>query len=120
MSFKKPPDKYRTIKCSLKSILRNELNQPKLFDNCNRTHQLVIHTYHLLRLWVLNKYHNKQEIPLITDDTIKMAFKSLLQDSQRPHFLFLQSKNKKFLFIIYKKKRQCRQTTFSILTLVAV
>ena len=84
MSSKKPPDKYRTIKCSLKSILKNELNQTKLFDACYRTHQIVIHTYQFLRLWILNKYHNKQEIPIITDDTIKMAFKSLLKDSQGP------------------------------------
>ena len=69
MSSKKPPDKYRTIKCSLKSILKNELNQTKLFDACYRTHQIVIHTYQFLRLWILNKYHNKQEIPIITDDT---------------------------------------------------
>ena len=81
---KKPPDKYRTIKCSLKSISKNELNQTKLFDACYRTHQIVIHTYQFLRLWILNKYHNKQEISIITDDTIKMAFKSLLKDSQGP------------------------------------
>ena len=56
MSSKKPPDKYRTIKCSLKSISKNELNQTKLFDACYRTHQIVIHTYQFLRLWILNKY----------------------------------------------------------------
>jgi hypothetical protein len=82
--LKKPPDKYRTIKCSLKSISKNELNQTKLFDACYRTHQIVIHIYQFLRLWILKKYHNKQEIPIITDDTIKMAFKSLLKDSQGP------------------------------------
>jgi hypothetical protein len=82
--LKKPPDKYRTIKCSLKSISNNELNQTKLFDACYRTHQIVIHTYQFLRLWILKKYHNKQDIPIITDDTIKMAFKSLLKDSQGP------------------------------------
>ena len=31
MSSKKPPDKYRTIKCSLKSISKNELNQKLIF-----------------------------------------------------------------------------------------
>ena len=81
---KKPPDKYRTIKCSLESIVKNELNQSKLFNACYRTHQIVIHTYQFLRLWILNKYHNKKDIPIITDDTIKMAFKSLLKDSQGP------------------------------------
>lgn len=84
MTSKKPPDKYRTIKCSLKSISKNELNKNKLFNACYRIYQIVIHTYQFLRLWILNKYHNKQEIPIITDDTIKMAFKSLIKDSQGP------------------------------------
>ena len=84
VEIKKPPDKYRTIKCSLKSITKGSLNNTTLFDACLRTHQIVIHTYQFLRLWILNKYHNKQEIPTITDDTIKMAFKSLLKDSQGP------------------------------------
>ncbi len=84
MNSKKPPDKYKTIKCSFKSIATNELKQSKVFDACYRTHQLVIHTYYLMRLWILNKYHNDTVIPIITDDTIKMAFKSLLLDSQGP------------------------------------
>ena len=84
MSSKKPPDKYRTIKCSLNAISNNELNQNKLADACFRTHQIVIHTYQFLRLWILNKYHNGQEIPIIKDDTIKMAFKSLLKDCRGP------------------------------------
>jgi hypothetical protein len=84
VEIKKPPDKYRTIKCSLKSITKSSLNNTTLFDACLRTHQIVIHTYHFLRLWILNKYHKNKNIPFITDDTIKMAFKALLKDSQGP------------------------------------
>ena len=84
VEIKKPPDKYRTIKCSLKSIIKPALNNTTLFDACMRTHQIVIHTYHFLRLWILHKYHNKKDIPFISDDTIKMAFKALLKDSQGP------------------------------------
>jgi hypothetical protein len=84
VEIKKPPDKYRTIKCSLKSIIKPTLNNTTLFDACMRTHKIVIHTYHFLRLWILHKYHNKKNIPLISDDTIKMAFKALLKDSQGP------------------------------------
>ena len=79
---KKPPDKYRTVKCPLNSIIKDELNQSILFDACFRTHQIVIHTYQLLRLWVLDKYHNNKSIPIITIDTIKMAFKALLKKSK--------------------------------------
>ena len=85
MNYKKPPDKYRTIKCSIKSIIKPELDINKLFDACYRTHQIVIHTYQFLRLWILDKYHNNNKIiPNITDDTIKMAFKALIKESQGP------------------------------------
>ena len=73
--MKKPPDKYRTIKCPLKQIIKDKCDMTKLFDACFRTHKLVIHTYQFLRLWILNKYHAKEIIPLITDNTFKMAFK---------------------------------------------
>lgn len=85
--MKRPPDKYRTVKCSLKDIAKDDLNITKLFDACFRTHKLIIHTYQFLRLWILNKYHIKQDIPVITEDTFKMCFKALLKESQGPDIL---------------------------------
>lgn len=82
--MKRQPDKYRTVKCSLKDIAKDDLDMTKMFDACFRTHKLVIHTYQFLRLWILNKYHNKLDIPLITEDTFKMCFKALLKESQGP------------------------------------
>lgn len=84
MNCKKPPDKYRTVKISLKSIIKPELDINKLIDATTRTHKIIIHTYQFLRLWVLKKYHKKLDIPLITEDTIKMAFKALIKESQGP------------------------------------
>jgi hypothetical protein len=84
MNPKKPPDKYRTVKCSLQSIIKNQLDKGKLFDAMMRTHKIIIHTYQFLRLWILNKYHKKLEIPIITEELIKMAFKSLIKESQGP------------------------------------
>ena len=86
-SENKPPDKYRTVKCSLNSILKNKKYYDKLFDATNRTHQLVIHTYQFLRLWILDKYEqssNNIDIPIITEDTIYMAFKALIKESSGP------------------------------------
>ena len=34
-------------------------------------------TYFLLRLWILEKYHNNLAIPKITEDTISMCMKSI-------------------------------------------
>ena len=81
---KKPPDKYRTVKCPLKNIIKDENHVSILFDAMMRTHKIVIHTYQFLRLWTLDKYHTNKVIPVITEDTIKMAFKSLVQESSGP------------------------------------
>ncbi|ULY68595.1 hypothetical protein [Chlorella virus XW01] len=83
-SENKPPDKYRTVKCSLNSIFKDKNYYEKLFDATNRTHQLVIHTYQFLRLWILDKYRKNSDIPIITEDTIYMAFKALIKESSGP------------------------------------
>ena len=77
---KKPPDKYKTLKISLKGILKDKTTQPKLFEVVTRTNKLVIHVYQFLRLWILKKYHKNNDIPKITTDVIKMAFKALVED----------------------------------------
>ena len=63
--------KYRTAKCSIKSIIKNESYKAVLFDACYRTHKIIIHTYHFLRLWIFHNYHKNQNIPIITSDTIQ-------------------------------------------------
>ena len=84
---KDPPDKYKVIKVPLTTILLNkdkEQSIKKLFDAVTRNHEIVIHVYQFLRLWILHKYHNNSIIPQITKDLIRTAFKSLLQDSAGP------------------------------------
>lgn len=55
---------FITIKTTLKSILKDyNKNFPiidKLVKDCNH---IVINTYQLIRLFILNKYHNNKEIP---------------------------------------------------------
>ncbi len=82
--MKKPPDKYRTLKISLKQIIKKDVDYSVLHDAIDRTNKLVIHVYQFLRLWILNKYHKKQDIPEITKDIIQMAFKALTTESSGP------------------------------------
>ena len=79
MKNKKPPDKYTTIKCPIKQILKNKDDNKIVFDAVDRMNQLVIHTYQFLRLWILYKYENKKDIPPITKSTIMMSFIVLLK-----------------------------------------
>ena len=93
-SKKEPPDKYRCFKLPITSILfSNKEKEEEVKENMEilqkaivRTNAITSKTYFLLRLWVLHKYHNNQEIPQITTDTISMAMKSIMKSSsgQKP------------------------------------
>ena len=80
-SKKEPPDKYRCLKLPISSILYKDNEKVKenidiLQNAIIRTSAITTKTYFLLRLWVLHKYHNNQDIPEITTDTISMSMKS--------------------------------------------
>jgi hypothetical protein len=87
---KDPPDKYRCLKLPITSILPNneevKENMEILQKAIVRTNAITSKTYFLLRLWVLHKYHNNQEIPEITTDSISMCMKSVVKSSsgQKP------------------------------------
>ena len=83
----KPPDKYRCIKLPIQKILKSDLAIDvfeRINDAVSRTNIITTNSYFLLRLWVLQKYHNNQEIPIITEDTIRMSMKSLVKASAGP------------------------------------
>jgi hypothetical protein len=89
---KEPPDKYRCLKLPITSILYDN-NEKEVKENMEilqkaivRTNSITSKTYFLLRLWVLHKYHNNQEIPEITTDIISMCMKSVVKSSsgQKP------------------------------------
>ena len=95
------------MKCSLKSIVLNDLNQETLFGAVMRTHRIVIHAYQMLRLWILKKYNDKEKLPLITTHTIAMAFKALMLVNPRGgktqgNNLVLYNEFKKFFDDEYK------------------
>ena len=86
--MKKPPDKYKCIKLPINSILNKNEESHNIFstiqDAVYRTNYITTKTSLLLRLWCLDKYHKKIQIPLIDENTIKMCMKSLLLPSRGP------------------------------------
>ena len=58
----KPPDKYKCIKVTLKSIINYETDIKILYGAIKRTNLIVFHMYQFLRLWVLYKYPNIHKI----------------------------------------------------------
>ena len=91
---KEPPDKYRCLKLPITSILINDTEKNKIIkENMDilenaiiRTNSITTKTYFLLRLWILHKYHNNLEIPVISEDTISICMKSIMLPSsgQKP------------------------------------
>lgn len=90
--LKKPPDKFITVKCVLEKIIIDDEpdNQLKkedikniLNDTCFRTNKIVINTYQFLRLWILHKYHNNSDVPIITEEIIKMIMNTLSTKDNR-------------------------------------
>lgn len=73
----KPPDfsHYRVIKTSMRSIALPKLPSDILSDAVSRANQLISLTSMFIRSFILFKVKNKQSIPDITPDFIKMAFK---------------------------------------------
>ena len=82
-------EKYRCLKVPISAILHKdndvaEKNITILQDAILRANKITSKSYMLLRLWVLNKYHNNIDIPEITTDTISMAIKSVIKPSSGP------------------------------------
>ena len=82
--MKKPPDKYKCLKVNINSIIKNNDTINTIEDAVIRTNFITTKSYLLLRLWILKKYHSNLEIPAITDDVIRMSFKSLIVKSSGP------------------------------------
>jgi len=69
---------YKTIKTTLKSILRNKTEvQPCINNLVCELNDLVIHSYQFIRLYVLECFNNKQELPNINDKFISYCIKTL-------------------------------------------
>ena len=64
MMKKKPPDEYRTLKIPLSKILIDKSLITQL--PINEVNKIVIHVYHFLRLWIVYKFENNLDVPLIT------------------------------------------------------
>ena len=92
----KPPEKpnYKCIKVNLNDILAEDKNLSKhVYDIINtnviRVSKITSKTYLLLRKWVLNHYHlkdnfNEIEIPFINQDVIRMCTLSFLKQARGP------------------------------------
>ena len=85
----KPPDKskgvdfirhkipFKSIRTSLKSIIKDSDTQKKINDLVIRINDIVIDTYKFIKLYVLKKLNNNQDVPTIDTDFIKYCITAL-------------------------------------------
>ena len=74
---RKPPA-YRTVKTSLKSILRDvHAHQPRINDIVLRCNVIVTEAYQFIRLYCLYKYWKKELMPSLDEKFIRYCIKAL-------------------------------------------
>ena len=58
----KPPEFFKSIKTSLKSVLKHpEINTSKINDAVIKANKIVIHTLQYLKLYLLDYYENNNK-----------------------------------------------------------
>lgn len=73
----KPPEFFKSIKTSLKSILKHpEINTPKINEVVIKAHKIVIHTLQFMKLYLLHYYDtNNHTLPIIDKKLINTIMK---------------------------------------------
>ena len=73
----KPPEFFKSIKTSLKSVLKHpEINTSKINNAVIKANKIVIHTLHFLKLYLLDYYENNNyTLPVISKELINNTMK---------------------------------------------
>ena len=66
---------YKTVKTSLKSITKSDATVKIINDIVPRINRIVIHTYHYLKLYILHRFNENDEIPDINKEVIVQIMK---------------------------------------------
>ena len=91
---------YRVIKCSLKCVLKNyEVIHPIINNIVKEINELVILGYQFIRLYLLDKFNNNKELPLINKlfilDILKTISKSTTERGKQKNETKIKNKQGK-------------------------
>jgi hypothetical protein len=80
----KPPEFFKSIKTSLKSVLKHpEINSSKINDAVIKTNKIVIHTLQFLKLYLLDYYENNNHtLPFISKEIINNSMKVICGEKE--------------------------------------
>ena len=71
----------KVLKMNLKEIFHKNYDYTFLFDSIQRMNDLVFICSHFIRCFILSKYNNKKDIPVINLDLIRTSFIALSKES---------------------------------------
>jgi len=80
----KPPEFFKSIKTSLKSVLKHpEINATKINDAVIKANKIVIHTLQYLKLYLLDYYeNNNHSLPVISKELINNSMKVICGEKE--------------------------------------
>ena len=111
VEIKKPPDietiydnineqVYRTIKCPLKTVLKNyDIIHPIINNLVKDINDLIILGYQFIRLYLLDKFNNNKELPIINKlfilDVLKTISKTTSEKGKKTNEANIKNKEGK-------------------------
>jgi len=80
----KPPEFFKSVKTSLKSILKHlEINIPKINEVVIKAHKILIHTLQFMKLYILHHYDtNNHTLPIIDKKLINTIMKVMCGEKE--------------------------------------
>ena len=76
--------KYVCYKIKISEIIRDKTDIIKLEEICRYHNEYITHVYQFVRLFILKKYHENENIPKIDFDFISSIFKCLSSSKSGP------------------------------------
>ena len=86
--FTRPPDNYKSVKTSLKKILKDDIDEAeevleRIENAVMKTHQITILAYQFIRLYMLHKYHLGLLLPTLDEKFMLLCLKTIAIGDKR-------------------------------------
>ncbi|KAH9252222.1 hypothetical protein BASA81_009824 [Batrachochytrium salamandrivorans] len=82
MMNSEPPDKHRSIKQSLKNVVRDPASQRTILDVVHASHRITVHALQFLKLYLLSCFENGVKLPLVTEHLVVSIMNVLCEESE--------------------------------------